>query len=287
MSPLDAAQHMVNAMSKEGICPADDVTSKLVESAGKFVRFHCIGERRSKKNGYAMLYLTPAASGVFGHWSKQIKGKWRGELKDSVALSDWKKIRDIGAQRVKQEQKEQLRQAIINQRIVCALPAANSNHLYLCKKGLPPIGLFQDGARLVAPMTDVFGKIWNYQIILGDGRKLYRPGARRKGVFWSVGLNLSACATSDPPTVYIGEGVATMLAVHCATGGAVVAAMDATSLASCGFNITLRFPTSKVVFCADDDAKTAARIGKNPGIQAAAEAAKAIGGWIAVPTRSL
>ena len=74
-----------------------------------------------------------------------------------------------------------------------------------------------------------------------------------------------------------------MIAVHFNTWAPVVAAMDTSGLKACGLALQGRFPSTKIVFCADDDAATAKRIGKNPGLSAAEAAAAAVGGWIAIP----
>jgi putative DNA primase/helicase len=285
MSERQYADQFVAHIRASGIVPAEDVAEKLLAKPGEIIRFRCEGDRKGRRNGYAILYLGPYPAGAFGNWSLGIKGKWKAEgcstfSPDILAVYQRRMIQ--------QDQRQaQMRQvARIATDLLNDATYADPDHPYLRKKQLMPANIFQIGRMLLVPMTDVFGKLWDVQRIGEDGFKTFLPGPRRERTFWSVGIEWSDDAILAPDTIYIGEGVATMLALYNELGQPVVAAMDAHSLEPCARAVRNRFPTSKITVCADDDAATAERVGRNPGLTAAEAAAAAVGGWLAVPRRA-
>lgn len=285
MSEHQYADQFVAYIRAAGIIPAEDVAEKLLARPGEIIRFRCEGDRKGRRNGYAILHLDTYPAGAFGNWSLGIKGKWKTDNWSSNVV-------DARAVQLAQSHREEKRQAEMRQVARTATDLLNNaahastDHPYLRKKRVMPTNIFQLGRMLLAPMTDVFGKVWNVQRISGEGFKTFLPGPRRERTFWSVGIEWSDDATFDPDTIYIGEGVATMLALYNELGKPVVAAMDAHSLEPCARAVRNRFPTSKIIVCADDDAATAERVGRNPGLTAAEAAAAAVGGWLAVPRRA-
>ena len=80
-------------------------------------------------------------------------------------------------------------------------------------------------------------------------------------------------------TICIAEGFATAATVYEATGHAVVAAFTAGNLEAVARSMRSKFPEANLIMCADDDHGTSG----NPGLTKATEAARAIGGLVAVP----
>lgn len=283
-SDLEYAVQLVAAMRAAGIHPTEDVAAKLVARTGEMIRFGCHGERKSKRNGYAILHLDGRPAGAFGNWATQTKGTWKalGKPSNDFDRLAWNQKRvakvDAAVLQVRQVAKDA-------EAMLAKAELAVASHPYLVRKGLPPIGLYQRGSQLLVPMTDIFGKLWNLQRINADGFKAYLRGPRKERIFWSFGLDLAEDNAPHPDQIHIGEGMATMLADYVSEGAPVVAAMDAGSLVACTCAIRARYPKAKIVICADDDAQTADRIGKNPGMSAAEDAAAAVGGWLAKPRR--
>lgn len=281
-SPVEYAEQFLSAMQSAGVSPAEDIIAPLIQRSGEVIRFSCLGERRHKKNGFAVLYLDNKPAGAFGNWAIQVKGKWSAD--GSVMSGPHRQI--IEFQRSVAEQRARERQLLIAQEaagILKAAAPAQASHPYLRAKGLEGLGIYQENDRLLAPMRDVFGKLWNFQFITVGGSKYYLTGGRKLGAFWSQGINLSDPHMPDPMLIYLGEGVSTMLAVHLTTHRPVIAAMDAGSLLTCAAQIQRRFPASKLIICADDDAATHQRIGKNPGLEAAIKAAAVSSGLLVLP----
>jgi putative DNA primase/helicase len=77
----------------------------------------------------------------------------------------------------------------------------------------------------------------------------------------------------------VAEGYATAASIHEATGNAVAVAFNAGNLVPAARALRARYPNSRIIICADDDAKTEG----NPGLTKAHEAAQAVGGLFARP----
>ena len=143
---------------------------------------------------------------------------------------------------------------------------ADPSHPYLARKRIPPERLWQIDDRLLVPMTDGSGKVWNVQTIGPDGFKSFAKSARVNGLFWFAG------EPSD--RLVIGEGVATVAAVRRATGMPVIAAMTAGNLPTVASIVRARWPEIQIIIAADDDAA---------GMKAARSAAGQTCALLAVP----
>jgi putative DNA primase/helicase len=155
---------------------------------------------------------------------------------------------------------------------------ADPAHPYLVGKALEPFGIRQSGRDLLVPMVDPAFRLWNVQHIRPDGFKLFGKDARTAGLFWPHGVHMLDGRPSAGPLV-IGEGFATMAAVHSATGFGVAAAMSARNLETVARAMRKLFPTRELVIAADDDR----HLTENLGLGAARKAAQAVGGVVANP----
>lgn len=139
---------------------------------------------------------------------------------------------------------------------------------------MSPEGIGQLGDRLLVPMYDATGRIWNLQRISPDGTKRFLKNGRTCGLFWLAGRVKTA--------ICLGEGVSTMAAVRAATGHPVLAAFSAGNLETVARIWRRARPDLDIVICADDDF----HLPKNVGLEAATTAARAVGGRLAVPPRA-
>lgn len=157
-----------------------------------------------------------------------------------------------------------------------AATPAEADHPYLRAKRVEPHGIRQSDGLLLVPLRDGDGVLWNLQTIADNGVKRFLPGARKRGLWHLLG---------GPVTerLCIAEGYATAASIHAAVGGAVAVAFDAGNLEPVARALRALHSSVQIVICADDDAATAARIGRNPGIAAAEAAARAVGGSVARP----
>ncbi len=156
----------------------------------------------------------------------------------------------------------------------CAVPT----HPYLVAKQLEPFGIRQAGRDLLVPMVDPGFHLRNLQRIRPDGFKLFCKDARTAGLFWPHGAHMQDGRPADGPLV-IGEGFATMAAIHSATGFGVVAALSARNLETVTRTMRILFPTRELILAADDDR----HLPENCGLKAARKAAQVVGGSVATP----
>lgn len=183
-----------------------------------------------------------------------------------LTLAEKEAIQQAQAERERERQEAQANAAqIARQRLAQAVPAL-AGHPYLAHKRVAPERLWQAGDRLLVPMADQAGTIWNVQCIAPDGGKLFLKGGRTKGVFWWAGK-----ATDR---LVIGEGMATVAAIRRATGLPVIAALSAHNLPSVAALVRAKHPEITLIIAADDDAA---------GMKAARIAAEQTGASLALP----
>lgn len=145
-------------------------------------------------------------------------------------------------------------------------------HPYLSTKGVQAHGLrVEAGHTLLIPLRDAVGKLHSLQSIAPDGSKRFMPGGRVKACYHAIGR----------PTgrLVVCEGYATGATLHEDTGSAVAIAFNSGNLLPVAKALRAKFPCITLVVAADDDWKTQG----NPGLTAATEAARAVGGLLAVP----
>ncbi|AFC86366.1 toprim domain-containing protein [Frateuria aurantia] len=266
---------LVAAMRQHGITPTDPTRLRL---DGVLCRFHDEGDRRDKRNGWAVVYVdTERPVAVFGSWRKGgqhtvVLGQsgrtmTADELeRQRIAIEQARAARDA-------EQRHRQRRAAGSafdewQRASPASP----RHPYLQRKGVTADGLREAGGKLLVPMHDAEGRLVNLQRIRGDGDKRFLPGGMVRGAYCLLGKVRDG--------LLIAEGVATAKSLHASTGQAVAVAFSAGNLLAVALVMRDRYPDLPITICADNDAKPD---GSNPGVQAATQAACAIGAALAVP----
>ena len=128
------------------------------------------------------------------------------------------------------------------------------------------------GPSLVIPLRDVAGRLHSLQFIGPDGRKTFLSGARKRGCYYAIGRPVDALC--------ICEGYCTAASIFECTGHATACAFDAGNLEPVARALRSKFPRLRLILCADNDAETPG----NPGVRYAEAAARAVCGFLAVPT---
>jgi putative DNA primase/helicase len=221
-------------------------------------------------------------AGAFGSYRLGVREKWRGSG-DAAPLSyeerrtrqrQWQQE----AERRDRERREGWEAAAgkARSRWASAGPVTAS-HAYLVRKGLGGEGVKQEADRLLVPMHDLDGQLWNVQAIAPDGSKRFMKGARQAGLACIVGNGGSKLC--------LGEGWATMAAVRAATGYPVAAAFSAENLERVARSIRGKWPRLDLIICGDDDPHLVSNpnIRRNLGRVYAEAAARAVGGRLAFP----
>ena len=241
---------------------------------GVLRRFSSDG-RRGDSAGWYVLHGDDVSAGAFGCWREGILQTWCIKSPNSMTNPEREAYRHrIESIRQQREAEAALRHqqaaAQVSQRWSVASPA--TVHSYLSAKGVKPHGTKVDGGMLLIPMRDTAGELHSLQMIDSDGSKRFHLGGRVKGCFFWIG--------GEPEeTVIVCEGFATGASIHEATGHAVAVAFNAGNLLNVAIALNAKYPSLRLIVAADDDWRTEG----NPGIRKATEAARAVGGWLAVP----
>ena len=255
------------AMQACGLIPGEIVPD------GRWRRCRTQDKRASKRNGAYVLY--PDGRGYFRNWATDhAVSAWSDE---STQIRTPSAAEMAERERRKKQEREYRLRAIRGAREQWAQARSpRSLHPYLERKGLSAVGtnaLRVHGDALIVP---VFwrDRLMSIQSITPDGQKRFWTGAPVKG--GALVLDRPRAAVTA-----VCEGLATGLAIFQSLRMArVIVAFDAGNLVHAVDQLR---PTGSVVICADNDHATQARIGINPGIQKAENAAELIGAGVAYP----
>lgn len=277
----DPLADFMAAMMASGVSPIEPIADRL--ASGNLVRFRAEGDKPGRRNGWARLHLDGVPAGSFGHFRLGVQMVWRaGSSLRSMSLAERRAIvaqaRESEARRKAETEFKQEAAAGVARDLWHGAGKADPAHGYLARKGLLPFGIRQKGAALLIPMVDCGFRLWNVQRIYTDGRKLFMPGGRTGGLFWSHGAFLLDGRPSAGPLV-IGEGFATMAAIHAATRLGVVAAMSARNFENVASAMRMLFPSRIMIIAADNDC----HLKENVGLMTAQKAAESISALLAVP----
>lgn len=277
----DAIPAFMAAMAAAGIRPIEPIADKL--ASGDPVRFRADGDKPGRHNGWAWLHLDGVPAGVFRHYRLGVRTVWRsGSDPCSLSPAERRAImaqaRESEARRKAETLAKQEAAAGSARGLWRGAGKPNPAHGYLTRKCLPPFGIRQHGDALLVPMVDPSFRLWNVQRVYPDGRKLFLPGGRTEGLFWPHGVHMQDGKPSPGPLV-IGEGFATMAAIHMATGLSVSAAMSAKNLKAVSIAMRRMFPMREIILAADDDS----HLPENIGLTNALAAAESINAHLATP----
>lgn len=162
------------------------------------------------------------------------------------------------------------------------LPAGESG--YLAAKGVGAHGIrFAPSGHdtFAVPMCKDGVHLCGLQLVRGKDR-----GNKPQKQYWPAGIDKHGAyhliGGTPAGLLLVCEGYATGASLHEATGLPVAVAFDAGSLMPVSLSLKKRYPTSRMLVCADDDYLTEG----NPGQTAARLAATAVSGAVAVPVFS-
>ena len=135
----------------------------------------------------------------------------------------------------------------------------------------------EDG-RLLVPVRDADGKLWNLQHVGRDGFKQFQENGRVEGGHYAIGsLDL-------PGPLLIAEGYAAAATVHEMTNMPAVVAFNAGNLAPVAQACRARYPDRSIYIAGDNDCQREAEGKPNVGREKAEQAAAAVGGFALLPT---
>ena len=263
------------AMLDAGLQPPAEIIAD-----GTLHRFHVESDKSRSENGWYLLHADDPPAGVFGCWKRGISETWSCKAYQSMTTAKKRPytFKMEAANSHLEEERERI-QAECRKRYFPlwdqALPAKDS-HPYLLAKQVKAYGLKWNRGALLVPIRDIDSILYGLQKIwrTGDGGKYFELGTIVTGHFHVIG-------TMTREAIIICEGYATGASIYQATGLTVLVAFDAGNLNPVAEEVRKRRPTVKIMICADNDQWN--DDGINRGIKAATEAARAIGGSLAIP----
>lgn len=256
------------AMLAAGLTPPDEI-----HADGGLHRFASNG-RRSDDSGWYVLHLDGVPAGAFGCWREGLMQQWCSKTPEAMTPAEREAHRQtVQAMRQQREadtaQRQRQAAQVAAQRWQAATQA--TGHPYLSAKGVQAHGVKLEGEALLIPMRDSAGTLHSLQVIDPEGGKRFQPGGRVKGCYHAIG--------KPEGVLIVCEGYATGASIHEATGHAVAVAFNAGNLEAVAQALHQKYPALRLILAADDDWKTPG----NPGMTNATAAARAVGGWLAIP----
>lgn len=263
---------MLDAMRAAGLAPAKPLE---LRDDGKLTRYRVEGDKAGSRNGWAVLHSHPVAAGAFGSWKTGETHTWRQATTQPQTPAQREEMRRAmqALQRARDAEQAAVHAAAADKAArlwARARPATNA-HPYLHRKRVQAIGVRQLRDMLLIPARGADGTLHTLQFISADGSKRFLTGGRIKGCYFAIGRPVDR--------LLLCEGYATAATLFQATGAAVAACFYCDNMLLVAKALRAKFPKLQLIFCADNDAATAG----NPGVTAATTAARAVGGFLAVP----
>jgi phage/plasmid primase-like uncharacterized protein len=235
---------------------------------GEWHRAPVDGDRGAKKSGSYRGWLGADPGGIITSFKGGTPTTWRPERgvapMSADELAQWRasqgEARSAREAAQKGREEATAKQA---EKIWKAAKVARPDHPYLVKKGIGPSIARQAvagqtaqmtdgktikiGGRLIIPMRDVDGKLWNVQMIAQTGSKMFLPG-RKKGLFAVLGKDQHTGA----PMLFA-EGFATGETLHNTTALRTVITFDSGNILPVAREIHAKHPDRQKIFAADND----------------------------------
>lgn len=272
---VNGASHgasMLQYMQVVGLAPV-----KMLDPVpdGKLRRYRVEGDKAGSANGWYVLHSHPILAGAFGSWKTGESHNWREVVtkpptpEERIAIQ--RHMQAAQAARVIEQNRVHGEARAKAERLWRMAKPATSAHPYLERKRIGAIGIRQLRDMLLIPARDAIGTLHTLQFIGPDGSKRFLSGGRIAGCYYAMGRPVDS--------LLLCEGYATAATVFQATGVATAAVFNCGNLMAVARALRSKFPRLRIVVCADNDAATPG----NPGLTKATEAARAVGGFVAVP----
>jgi putative DNA primase/helicase len=264
----EAIEQFRAAIYSAGLNPPE-----VIEPDGKLHRFASNG-KPSDDAGWYVFHDDGIPAGAFGDWRGGLSETWRADMGRKLSAQEeaahWARVETMRREREAEDAKRNAEAREKAAAIWQAGTPAPNDHAYLVEKNIKAHGLRVHEGALLIPMRDG-AELHSLQFIGPEGDKRFLTGGRVGGCYFPVGRPDGALC--------IVEGYATAASIHEATGCAVAVAFNAGNLLPVARALRAKFPDTRLIVCADDDAATAG----NPGVTKARAAAHTVGALLAVP----
>ena len=264
------------------------IEARKLQADGQLHRYRLVDKPQGDRDGAVVVHLQ-GVHGICTVWAKNWSTGQEGSrtskaLKDmtaaeQAAVKAWVEEQRRKAQEAREAQYRKTRDTLAQPLWDKSAPAS-PRHPYATRKKLPVEGLREtrDG-KLLLPLRDSAGMLWNLQRIFPDGKKRTLPGGRVTGLFYDIPAREGR--TGGP--LCIAEGWATGLSAHVSKGFAVRVALCTANLLRVTMDARTCFPGRQLVLLEDNDRKNEGNPKSpcNPGVEYCLKAAQETGAWIA------
>ena len=247
-------------------------------------------DRPRGKDGAYRIHLDAPACCWWKNWRSGDEGSRTAKPDKDLTPAERKALRERIAAARKEAEEEQATRWAASAKLARAIwdkaGRASDAHPYLQRKGIPALaGIRQrewrGAVELVLPVLDASGQLVSLQFIMpekpADGPdKRFLKGGRTAGGYFPIPAK---DGSKDGPLL-IAEGYATAASLHLATGHTCLVAFNAGNLLPVARMARDKYPDREIILCADNDCGGGGD--RNPGVEAATRAARAIGGKLAV-----
>lgn len=267
-----AREQFANAIQASGLNPPESIIAD-----DKIHRFPSNGKKHGD-DGWYVYHTDCIPAGAYGDWKSGLSETWRADIGRKMTdkeEADYKA--KVVAARKLAEAEDAKRKAAAAAKAGAMWDKAKptpSDHAYLLEKQIQPHGVRSDRGELLVPMyyDDTLCSIQTIKAdASGEFKKKFMADGRASGCYFMIG--------DLGDVLIIAEGFATSASIHEATGHAVCVAFSAGNLLAVAKTMRQQYPDLKIILCVDDDHRTSG----NPGLTKSTEAARAIGGLLAVP----
>lgn len=257
-----------------------------VPTHGKVKRFDVIdADGRKKKNrGWYAFYTDGRPAGVVCDHAFGVKHTWKydGEIRKFTKEQWEQERREMRAERKRRHEQQLADYALATRKAAAKLELSSeppADHPYLVKKRITAHNARAIGKTLLIPIYGPDRELMSVQEIKPDGSKKMFPGAPSKAGYSILGKDPQSSSI-----IIVCEGWATGATLSQAVPeSSILVSFSAQNLPLVADMASKQYRHARLIVAADNDRETEKRTGKNPGLDAAKQAARATNADLAVP----
>lgn len=244
----DPISAFIDFMHEADCPPASSVT---INADDKMHRYTLSGDKPKTENGSYILRVDADGFAVGGcmNFRDQVWHKWHTKSPRKITDDEraaWKKRQEEARIKQDADRADAAQVAALKAQQIWSEAARTGSNAYLDRKGFTAeqLGCRVSRGQIVVPMW-ADGKIVGLQFIGDDGDKLFLKSSAKEGAYHAV--------KGEGDLLVIGEGLATMGAIHAALGCSVIVAFDAGNLKPVAQVMRKKYPEKRIIFAADGD----------------------------------
>ncbi len=214
-------------------------------------RFRLDGDKPKVENGSYILRVDGDGFAVCGcmNFRDGIWHKWHTKAARKATdaeRAEWKARADAARKEQDKARTDEAAAAAVRASEIWKAAAHTGSNAYLTRKGFTAdaLGCRMSRGSVVVPMWSD-GKITGLQFIDDDGGKLFLKSSAKEGAYHAI--------KGEGDLLVIGEGLATMGAIHASIGCSVIVAFDAGNLKPVAQVMRKKYPEKRIVIAADGD----------------------------------